>query len=129
MLQQQGTRILMVLFVVMLAIWVIFSLLRSETDLPSSELQALTLTHVYSNGHHEYRGNVTLPTPCHRLDVAASAAGNRVAIALRAVPDEGVCIQVIDERDFYVRIAAPLQANVTATLNGAPLEVAVVPAP
>lgn len=128
MLQQQGTRIIVTTLVVMLAVWILFAFVRT-TEEPASEPSAITLSHRFADGRHEFRGTIELPTPCHRLDVVAGTQGMEIEINLRTTATDSVCIQVIDTRDFYVQVNAPEEARPKLSFNGAATAVEVVPVP
>lgn len=135
MLQQQGTRILVTIFVVVLVVWVVLTVVSVRSVARDSEAPApdrfadITLRHRYADGTHEYRGVISLPTPCHRLAVIARANADRSAvfIDLASKEEDAPCIQVIEDRQFYVLITAKEDAALAVALNGAPVAATVSP--
>lgn len=135
MLQQQGTRILVTIFVVAIVVWVVLSVVSLKSVARDSEAPApdrfadIVLRHRYADGMHEYRGTISLPTPCHRLAVVARVSADRsaVLIDLASKEEDALCIQIIEDRRFYVLIAAKEDATLAVALNGAPVAAKISP--
>lgn len=85
-----------------------------------------TIEHVFDDGVHTISGTLTLPTPCHevRQDVAiAESFPEQVFITIDVVATDGICIQVIDERDFSIDVEVDEAATFSLEINGAQVAV------
>lgn len=82
---------------------------------------AVQATKTYSNGVHQVRGIISLPTPCHTLEVASAVMESypeQVRIDLNVKDSGNPCIQVIDERAWSVDVKASEQASFQVMING-----------
>ncbi len=85
---------------------------------------SLTVNHYYNNNSHTIEGTMTLPTPCHTLSHTANVAESspeQVSIAFVTKASEGLCTQVLADKFFRVVFEASVDAVITATLDGQPL--------
>lgn len=91
----------------------------------------ITAKHSFVNGKHIIAGEVDVPTPCYSLDVTSSvSAGNpeQVAVFFKTTDGGGVCAQVISARRFKIEFNASKDAVISATFNGKPATLNLIPA-
>lgn len=129
--------IIVVLVLILLAIfywWNPFGPAEEE-PIPTGENQAavgavvspgqLPANHYFSAGRHTIQGSVSLPTPCHELSTevfVAESAPVQVRIDFKTTLTSEICAQVITDKFFSVEFDAPAAVVITATWNGASLE-------
>ena len=78
------------------------------------------VSHIFEDGVHTISGTLTLPTPCHevRQDVAvAESFPEQVFITIDIAATDGICIQVIDERDFSIDVEVDEAATFSLEIN------------
>lgn len=88
---------------------------------PIQEEDPYRITHTFRKGTHTVEGVVTLPTPCHELRediVVAESFPEQVRIDLRIIATDGICIQVIDEREFSIDVDVDEAASFTLSIDG-----------
>src|SRR3989344_1658588 len=82
-----------------------------QTELPlPGDTQPLLITRTFSDGVHTVTGVVQLPNPCYFLDVKAHVGDGEpreLTLTFTTADEGGICIQVIDEREFEVEFEAP----------------------
>jgi hypothetical protein len=91
----------------------------------------ITAKHSFSNGTHIIAGEVNVPTPCHSLDVTSSVSPGKpqqVQVLFKTTDGGGVCAQVISVRRFKLVFNAEENATISATLNGKPATLNLIPA-
>lgn len=93
-----------------------------ENQIPEeSAPTSVSISRTYSKGTHTVRGVISLPTPCYTLatDVEVSSTTEPLATIVFSSGDPGgMCIQVIDEREFEVNFKAPEGVALKGLLNG-----------
>lgn len=99
----------------------------TSTSTPTSLPTPPTFTHTFKKGTHTLIGTLTLPTPCYQVaesvEIDDTATPEQVTVAITTSTDDGLCVQVIDERLVEVSFDASADAVITATLNGKPLTI------
>jgi len=79
------------------------------------------VTHTFREGTHAIAGMVTLPTPCHELQeniTVAESFPEQVHIDLVIAATDGICIQVLDEREFSIDVDVDEAATFTLSIDG-----------
>jgi len=115
---------------------------RSTAPAPADELPAadlgqpsdevITARHQFQDGVHVVAGAVNLPTPCHILseDVrVAESMPEQVTLAFTATTTAEACIQTIIPVRFKLSFNASETAVISATWNGKPIRLNLVPVP
>lgn len=102
----------------------------TEDALPVSEKTVITAKHAYRAGEHIVAGELPLPTPCHILETGITATTTTFAIIgfSSSVKSGEVCAQVITPARFKVRWKGEASARLSATLNGVPVTLNLIPA-
>lgn len=93
--------------------------LPQQNDPTSAE--EYQLTHTFEDGVHTIAGVLTLPTPCHEIQTDVTVAESfpeQVSITVTTQATDGICIQVIDEREFSVEVEVDQNATFSLTING-----------
>lgn len=99
----------------------------SKTPVSDPNEGMILLTHSFipkfaESGTHVYRGTMRMPTPCHRLksDVAIlESFPEQFAISLTIIEYDDICVQVIAEKQFEVRVDGNVRATISSvTING-----------
>jgi len=86
----------------------------------------VVIEHLFDDGVHTISGVVTLPTPCHELQEnirIAESFPEQVSIDLAIVDTGGVCIQVIDDREFSIDVEVDEAASFTLSIDGVTIPV------
>lgn len=92
-----------------------------KADNPSVVEEEYAIEHTFDEGVHTISGIVNLPTPCHELAENVSVAESfpeQVFIDLTTVDTGGICIQVIDPREFSIDVEVDEAATFMLTING-----------
>ncbi len=100
---------------------------QGETE----EKMTITAKHQFKNGKHIIAGDIDLPTPCYVLDSkvnVAESAPEQVTLVFTATTQGEVCAQVITTERFKLEFQASEQANISATWNGKPATLNLIPA-
>ena len=89
--------------------------------------QKVKLKTSFKNGVLNYSGSVSVPTPCHELDVetiVAESYPEQVQIRIKIQdPKEGtVCAQVVTEKEFSGRLKVSENASISVYLNDEKVE-------
>ncbi|XKT75037.1 MAG: hypothetical protein ACJKSS_02620 [Patescibacteria group bacterium UBA2103] len=82
--------------------------------------EEFALEHTFEDGVHTISGIVQLPTPCHELRedvVVAESFPEQVSITLTTVDTGGICIQVIDPREFSIDVEVDEKATFSLSIN------------
>ena len=133
----RNTRVLIGLLLVLIVLFVGYVLVTQTQDtsdngdqddtqhseLPPSVSAEIIgdITYTIEDSQHEIGMTVQLPTPCHVVNQDVEimeSAPEQVRIALTVPADDGVCIQVIDEREVTIAFEASAEAQVSAILHG-----------
>lgn len=81
-------------------------------------------TNVFEDGTHTVSGVATLRNRCQPFDASgvldSEVSPNVVRIELLAGDDEGVCLQIPEERSFEVSVEGPADSTVQVFVNGIP---------
>lgn len=91
----------------------------------------ITAKHQFEDGHHIVAGELDLPTPCHILDwnvVVAESYPEQVTINFTETTQADTCAQVITPARFKVEFDATGTAAISATVNGKPAVLNLIPA-
>lgn len=97
---------------------------------PEATPMRITAKHQFKNGLHIVAGEVDVPTPCHTLTTnAITPAGSQsqVVINFNSITQGGICAQVITPMRFRVDFDAPENAQISATWNGKPAILNIIP--
>lgn len=96
-------------------------------------LETISARHEYSDGTHAVVGTVNTPTPCHQVTAEPFFVGegeDNIEIQITVVDGAGadeVCTQVITPQRWSARFNAGENATITATLNGDPVRLNLLP--
>ena len=88
---------------------------------PVVEQESFDITRTFEDGVHTISGVVTLPTPCHLLQEnvrVAESLPEQIFITLTTQATDGICIQVLDAREFSIDVEASEEAAVSLSING-----------
>lgn len=97
----------------------------------TEEKRIITALHQYKNGTHIIAGQADVPTPCHVLSQTVSVTGTtpkQATIAFVASTGDDFCAQVITSSRFKMEFSAPEDVVVSATWNGSPVQLNLIPA-
>lgn len=104
--------------------------INSQQTAPE-EARIITALHQYSKGKHTIAGEVELPTPCHVLNQNVTFKSIDPEIInidfVTTTKDENLCAQVLTSTRYKIDFVASETASVTATWNGAPAVLNLVP--
>lgn len=81
----------------------------------------ISLVRTSNENNHMYRGVVSLPTPCHELNVMLAIAESypeQVTIELTSFSTAEVCAQVISEKEFTAEFTASPKHSLRVLVNG-----------
>ncbi|MEZ4104330.1 MAG: hypothetical protein R3B60_03525 [Candidatus Paceibacterota bacterium] len=87
--------------------------------------------HFYIDGTHTFVGEITMPTPCDLVDVSAMVMESypeQIKLDFKVINTADTCAQVLTNQRFSVEATASREATVTATFNGQPAELNLIPA-
>jgi hypothetical protein len=85
--------------------------------------------HQFDNGKHIVAGELDLPTPCHILNWTVNVVSpTNVIIDFTETTQADTCAQVITPARFKVEFNADENAKVSATVNGQPAVLNLIPA-
>lgn len=98
-----------------------------DTDTGTS----FVLSHMERGSVHTYRGELTLPTPCHGFSSGVSlvdGSSPQARITLTTIPPEAgvLCAQVLTPQEFVVSVESALRPEVMLSVDGQAQEVSVV---
>lgn len=101
-----------------------------DADAPNTpvaqEEETYSVRHSFDDGVHTVSGVITLPTPCHELREnirIAESFPEQVFIDLTTVDTGGICIQVIDDREFSIDVEVDEAASFALSINGVAVSV------
>lgn len=97
-----------------------------------SEERLMTAKHQFVNGIHTIVGKTEVPTPCHRLVAEPFfVTENPVGVEIRfnTLLEGEECPSQLFEVPFKVSFEAPEDAILTATWNGGPVRLNLIPVP
>ena len=84
----------------------------------------VSTTSTYLDGVHTIEGTVTLRNRCQRLDAIASLDDTQVPALIRvditSEHDEGICLEIPDERAFTLEVEGPEDTRIEVYVNGIP---------
>ncbi len=101
-----------------------------QTD-PSLPSERITAKHQFTNGTHIVAGDVNLPTACYILATNAlvkESYPEQVVLQFSANTNAEACAQVVTTERFKINFSASKDATITATWNGKPIELNLIPA-
>lgn len=104
----------------------------SEQPMSNREERTITAQHQYVEGLHTVAGIVDMPTPCHQLIAEPFLLGEdagQAEIRFTSSVEGDVCAQVITPARFKVTFEAREDVSMSATWNGAPATLNLVPVP
>jgi hypothetical protein len=100
---------------------------ESADTLPlPNEAEPLTVSRSFSKGTHTVEGTISLPNPCYFLDVVATVSDSMpqvVTLTFTTADEGGICVQVIDERDFSVSFEAEEDIILKAVRDGVEISI------
>lgn len=125
--------LLMILLVLALGVWAFINYWGNEIVPPApppgntgnTQKPTLAIEHGFFGGLHLYRGTIDLPTPCHTIAIESRVAESfpeQITLAITTRERQGVCAQVVTPTPFSTTVQASREARVSATLNGAPVQ-------
>lgn len=98
---------------------------------PAAEPRIITALHQFSKGKHIIAGEVELPTPCHisNQNVTFTSVDPEIIKIdfVTTAKDESLCAQVLTSTRYKINIPASEGATFTATWNGEPATLNLVP--
>jgi hypothetical protein len=92
---------------------------------------SITAKHQFKDGTHIVAGDVNLPTPCYVLNTEARVAESQpeqVTLVFTTQTEPNVCAQVVTTERFKIDFKADENATITATWNGKPAKLNLIPA-
>jgi len=128
---------LVVLLVLVAAALFVYTLVSAPTEEPvvveevvEEEMveQLITAKHQYVDNVHTIAGTAEVPTPCHRLVLEPFFIGeNEVEIRFNTFLEGDECAGEPFSAPFRVSFEAPEDVAITATWDGAPVRLNLVP--
>lgn len=100
--------------------------------IPYPTVTRIDATHYFIDGVHTLVGEVDLPTPCDLLESDATVQESdpeQITIAFSVLNNSETCIQQITQQRFKVSAKASVNAQITVTFMGRPIELNLIPAP
>ncbi len=110
------------------------SVIDSQQTTPvqsNQEVRIITALHQYKDGKHIIAGQTEVPTPCHVLSETVSVTDTtpaQVTVAFTSAASADNCAQVETVARFKTDFVAPENSVFSATWNGAPAQLNLVPA-
>ncbi len=100
------------------------------TPLPVKETfipRIITAKHQFKNDVHTVVGEVDLPTPCYLLNTDSfveikEPQSDKAIIQFTTINESDTCIQTITSARFKESFSASLNADISATWNGKPVQ-------
>jgi len=84
----------------------------------------VSVTSTYEEGVHTLTGAATLRNRCQRLDAVATLDETMTPALIRidvtSEHDEGICLEIPEERTFEIEVEGPENARVQIFVNGLP---------
>jgi len=103
----------------------------ATSTLESKEEKMLSAKHQYLDAVHTLAGKAEVPTPCHRLLTESFFVGEddtkSVEIRFSTLLEGEECPQQVYEVPFKVSFEAPEDITITATWNGDPVRLNLIP--
>lgn len=102
-----------------------------DRDVVMPEQRKINAKHFHIDGVHTFVGEVTLPTPCDLLEaqtVVMESDPEQVRIDFKTINTAEMCAQVLTNQRFSAEATASKAANISATFNGEPIEINLIPA-
>lgn len=87
-------------------------------DIINRPTQTINSKYQYKDGVHNFVGNISVPTPCHLVDVEIIEQENETEIAITTTASDDVCVQIVSEKEFTTSFAGPQDRLIVASLNG-----------
>lgn len=103
---------------------------EQATSTQQNDDRILTAKHQFADGLHTIAGKTEVPTPCHRLVAEPFfTEGSPIGVEVRfsTLLEGETCPSQLYEVPFRVSFEAPEDAILTATWNGAPVRLNLVP--
>lgn len=93
-------------------------------------IDRVTAKHFYIDGTHTLAGEITMPTPCDLLESSSSVGSdtNSATVQFTVLNNSDTCIQQLTPARFMTSFTADEDATITATLEGRPIELNLIPA-
>lgn len=95
-----------------------------EDDEDTQSVERVTAKHFFDGTTHTVAGEIMMPTPCDLLDgeaIVRESMPEQVTVALSVINTSETCAQVVTAQRFKVDFEASADAEITATLDGAPV--------
>ena len=105
--------------------------LQTEPTDTDSKLSTINAKHFFVDGVHTFVGEIDMPTPCDLLDHEVEVRESfpeQVHINFTVVNSAEMCAQVITPQRFMVAVDASEDATFSATLQGEPVTINLIPA-
>ena len=96
-----------------------------------SYIDQINAKHFFIDGTHTVVGQLTMPTPCDLLEhevMVAESYPEQITINFTVLNNADTCAQVMTEQRFMVEVTASEEATFSATLEGRPVDLNLVPA-
>ncbi len=93
--------------------------------------EVINAKHFINGDLHTIAGSVTVPSACHSVSIdpfMSDASGSEVELRFSLVLGEGSCPQDDSDAPFKVTFTAKPDARITATWQGVPITLNLVPA-
>ena len=90
----------------------------------------ITAKHFIEDGTHTFVGEIPMPTPCDLIEtdaVVRESDPEQVELQFSVLNTADTCAQVITPQRFSISATASPEATVSATFNGRPVELNLVP--
>ncbi len=131
--------VVVALALILVGTWVYVKYVKNDSSDLSGEVKGeetenipdITAKHQWKNGKHIVAGEVNLPTPCYLLStdsVVAESLPEQVTLQFTATTQGDMCAQVVTTERFKIEFDASQDATITATWNGKPAKLNLIPA-
>ncbi len=145
-MSQRSIILFVVLFLLVVTGMFTFAYLKRSEQVPSTETPTATVDaasttvpyvtrvdakHYIIGDTHTFAGIIDMPTPCHLLEATArvlESMPEQINIDFTVINNAEACVQVITPQRFKVEAGASKEAVITATWEGVPIELNLIPA-
>jgi hypothetical protein len=103
---------------------------KKDGEVKYASITRINAKHFYSDGTHTLVGEIAFPTPCDLLESSVRVAESmpeQVTIDFAVINTAEVCAQQETSQRFKVEVRASEFATFTATLDGVPVELNLMP--
>lgn len=102
----------------------------TEPELEYPSVTRITAKHFVEDGTHTFVGEIPMPTPCDLIEtdaVVRESMPEQIELQFSVINTADTCAQVVTPQRFSVEAPASPEATVSATFQGRPVELNLIP--